>query len=57
MILFIGFLVSNRIKIEKQVKYLFYIAFGYGKQNDLDIGKHPHNVNPSPDTYNLNTFV
>ena len=33
------------------------IGFGYGKKTDLDIGKDRHNVAPSPDCYNLNTFI
>jgi len=32
-------------------------AIGYGKKTDLDVGKDPHNIAPSPDTYNLKSFV
>ena len=32
-------------------------AIGYGKKTDLDVGKHPHNETPPPDTYNLKSFV
>lgn len=32
-------------------------SFGYGKKTDLDVGKNRHNIIPSPDTYNLNTFI
>jgi hypothetical protein len=32
-------------------------GIGFGKKTDLDVGKDPHNVAPSPDTYNLPTFV
>ena len=30
---------------------------GYGKKTDLDYGKHPHNKSPSPDKYQIDTFV
>lgn len=32
-------------------------GIGYGKKTDLDVGKHPHNETPSPDKYNLSSFV
>jgi hypothetical protein len=32
-------------------------GFGYGKKTDLDVGKHPHNVTPSPDNYQIDSFV
>ena len=32
-------------------------GFGYGKQNDLEFDKNPLHITPSPDTYNLSTFV
>jgi len=32
-------------------------GFGYGKKTDLDVGKDPHNIAPSPDTYDLASFV
>ena len=32
-------------------------SFGYGKKTDLDYGKHPHNKSPSPDKYQIDTFV
>lgn len=31
-------------------------GFGYGKKTDLDYGKNPSHVVPSPDTYNLRSF-
>ena len=32
-------------------------GIGYGKKTDLDVGRHPHNIVPSPDTYNIASFV
>ena len=32
-------------------------SFGYGKKTDLDHGKHRHNKSPSPDRYQIDTFV
>jgi len=32
-------------------------GIGYGKKTDLEVGQHRHNVTPSPDTYNIPTFV
>ena len=32
-------------------------SFGYGKNTDLDYGKHRHNKSPSPDHYKIDTFV
>lgn len=32
-------------------------AFGYGKNTDLDYGKHRHNKSPSPDRYKIDSFV
>jgi hypothetical protein len=32
-------------------------GIGYGKKTDLDYGKHPHNEAPSPDKYNISSFV
>jgi len=32
-------------------------GIGYDKKTNLGIGKHPHNIVPSPDTYNLSSFV
>lgn len=32
-------------------------TFGYGKNTDLDHGKHPHNKSPSPDHYKIDSFV
>ena len=34
-----------------------YLAFGYGKKTDLEVGKNPHQVTPPPNTYNIPTFV
>ena len=48
---------SNKIKIEWQVIITIILAFGYGKQNDLEFDKNPHQYAPPPDTYNLPTFV
>lgn len=31
-------------------------SFGFGKRIDLDVGKHPHNIVPSPDSYDLKGF-
>ena len=33
------------------------LGFGYGKKTDLDVGKHPHQITPSPDKYQTDTFV
>lgn len=30
---------------------------GKGKKTDLDYGKHPHQEAPSPDAYNIQSFV
>ena len=32
-------------------------SFGYGKKTDLDYGKHRHNKSPSPDRYQIDSFV
>lgn len=32
-------------------------GLGRGKKTDLDYGKHPHQVTPSPDTYKIDSFV
>ena len=32
-------------------------GFGYGKNTDLEQGKHPHNHTPSPDNYQIDSFV
>ena len=32
-------------------------SFGYGKKTDLDVGKHRHNITPSPDNYQIDSFV
>lgn len=32
-------------------------GMGKGKKTDLDVGKHPHQVTPPPDTYNIASFV
>ena len=39
------------------MKSLRKTTFGYGKSNDLDHGKPPHNKSPSPDRYQIDTFV
>ena len=46
------------LKSKEKLVYKWIIsAFGYGKKTDLDVGKHPHNVVPSSDTYNIKSFV
>jgi hypothetical protein len=35
----------------------FIVAFGYGKKTDLNAGKNPEHVVPSPDAYNISSFV
>ena len=57
---------GKRFKDPKLVSDVFYdlpdtknkrkAGFGYGKKTDLDYGKNPLNVVPSPDTYNLKDF-
>ena len=32
-------------------------SFGYGRKTDLDYGKHRHNKSPSPDRYQIDSFV
>ena len=32
-------------------------SFGYGKNTDLEHGKHRHNITPSPDNYQIDSFV
>jgi hypothetical protein len=32
-------------------------GIGYDRKTNLDVGKDPHNIAPSPDTYNLSSFV
>ena len=32
-------------------------GMGIGKKTDLDYGKNPHREAPSPDAYNIPTFV
>jgi hypothetical protein len=32
-------------------------GMGMGKKTDLDHGKHPHQETPSPDAYNIQSFV
>ena len=34
-----------------------HTSFGYGKNTDLEHGKHRHNITPSPDNYQIDTFV
>ncbi len=54
----ITFIIFQTLKQKEElVNKILISGFGYGKKTDLDVGKHPHNINPSPDTYNLNTFV
>lgn len=31
--------------------------FGFGKKTDLEYGKHRHNISPSPDAYDIKSFV
>ena len=43
---------------DQTYKYtISYLGFGYGKNTDLDHGKHRHNITPSPDNYQIDSFV
>ena len=51
-------LQSSLNEDESQYEYIdIYQGFGYGKKTDLETGKHPHNLTPSPDNYQIDSFV